>query len=417
LYHRGYDLLVAAHGEANGAAAVLLQNIGAVHDRARRYRDAKDAYEQALPLLRRNFGEQDHHVGTVLGNLAQLYQILGDYPRAFDAAQRGLEIDTAVSGPDHPDVGIAWLQLARISDKLGDQRLALEQIDRAGAIFGQRLPQAHTLRLYAAYFKAGFLIELGLLGDARTPSNSSPPPKPRASASGSVNGWVRLAEIERLNGQALKSRELAGERVLADPAARGDRRLEADARWARAYALAMQAQMEEAEAERMRALRRRVRPGAGPRFSKRVRGREYYVCARDAVRAITILATPSHRGSTTRASCTILPLRRYAPVRISRPSPRPLRRAPGPARLPRLGRVRPEIDWPLATMSGWRAIPRHTEWRQTRSSHAARRLPVHSRKKGTRDDGYQSGRHYRRRADLPEQEGRGCDHGRDSGRR
>ena len=158
---------MAAHGDSNGDAAVLLQNIGAIHDRARRYRDAKDAYEQALPLLRRHFGEQDPHVGAVLGNLAQLYQILGDYPRAFEAAQRGLEVDTAVSGPDHPDVGIAWLNLARISDKLGDQRLALEQIDRASAIFEQRLPPVHPLRLYAAYFKAGFLIELGQLGDAR----------------------------------------------------------------------------------------------------------------------------------------------------------------------------------------------------------------------------------------------------------
>ncbi len=296
-YHRGYDLLVAAHGESNGAAAVLLQNIGAVHDRARRYREAKDAYEQALPLLRRNFGEQDHHVGTVLGNLAQLYQILGDYPRAFDAAQRGLEIDIAVSGPDHPDVGIAWLQLARISDKLGDHRLALEQIDRAGAIFGQRLPPGHTLRLYAAHFKAGFLIELGQLGDARTlleqlAATQTSSLEARVAL---VNGWVRLAEIERLNGQALKSRALA-ERVLADPAARGDRRLEADAHWARAYALAMQAQMQEAEAERIRALGTESAMAQGPAFQRVVADAKYYVCARDAARAITILRAAVAQG-------------------------------------------------------------------------------------------------------------------------
>jgi len=297
LYRRGYDLVVAAHGRSNGTAAVLLQNIGAVHDRARRYREAKDAYEQALPLLRRNFGERDHHVATVLGNLAQLYQILGDYPRAFDAAQRGLEIDTTVSGPDHPDVGIAWLQLARISDKLGNQRLALEQIDRAGAIFGRRLPPAHTLRLYAAYFKAGFLIELGQLDEARTlleqlAATQTTSLEARVAL---FNGWVRVAEIERLNGQALKSRQLA-ERVLADPAARGDRRLEADAHWARAYALAIQAQMEEAEAERRRALDIESAMAQGPAFQSVFADAKYYVCARDAARAITILRAAVAQG-------------------------------------------------------------------------------------------------------------------------
>jgi len=297
LYRRGYDLLVAAHGEPNGAAAVLLQNIGAVHDRARRYRDAKDAYEQALPLLKRHFGEQDHHVGTVLGNLAQLYQILGDYPRAFEAAQRGLEVDTTVSGPDHPDVGIAWLKLARISEKLGDQRLAVEQIDRASAIFGLRLPPAHPLRLYAAYFKAGFLIELGQLGDAQTLLESLAATQ-ASSLEAKValfNGWVRLAELERLNGRSRDSRELA-ERVLADPAARRDRRLEADARWARAYALAMQEQKEEADAERTRALDIESAMAQGPAFQSVFADAKYYVCAGNATRALAILREAIAKG-------------------------------------------------------------------------------------------------------------------------
>src|SRR5262245_50828734 len=298
LYRRGYDLLVAAaHGEPNGAAAVLLQNIGAIHDRARRYRDAKDVYEQALPLLRRNLGEQNPHVGTVLGNLAQLYQILGDYSRAFEAAQRGLEVDTTVSGPDHPDVGIAWLQLARISDKLGDQRLAVEQIDRASAIFGQRLTTAAPLRLYAAYFKAGFLIELGQLGDARKllEQLAATQASSLEAKVALLNGWVRLAEIERLNGRSPKSRELA-ERVLADPAARRDRRLEADARWARSYALAMLEQTEEAEAERIRALEIESAMAQGPAFQAVFADAKYYVCAGNASRALAILREAIVKG-------------------------------------------------------------------------------------------------------------------------
>ncbi len=296
-YRRGYDLLVAAHGEANGAAAALLQNIGAIHDRARRYRDAKDAYEQALPLLRRNFGEKDPHVGSVLGNLAQLYQILGDYPRAFAAAQSGLDVDTTVSGPDHPDVGIAWLNLARISDKLGDQHLAVEQIDRAGAIFGRRLPPSHPLRLYADYFKAGFLIELGQLGGARKLLEQLAATDASSLEAKVVlsNGRVRLAELERLNGRSPKSQELA-ERVLADPAARGDRRLEADAHWARAYALAMQKRTEEAEAERLRALDMESAMAQGPAFKGAFADAKYYVCAGNVTRALVILREAVAKG-------------------------------------------------------------------------------------------------------------------------
>ena len=87
-YRRSYDLLVAAHGDADGDAAVLLQNIGSIHRRAHRYRDAKDAYERALPTLRRHFGERDPHVGAVLGNLAVVYRSLGDYERAADMARQ-----------------------------------------------------------------------------------------------------------------------------------------------------------------------------------------------------------------------------------------------------------------------------------------------------------------------------------------
>ena len=163
-----------------------------------RYRDAKDAYEQALPLLRRNFGEQDHHVGTVLGNLAQLYQILGDYhARLRSGAARSRDRHSRVRSRIIRMWASTGCNLARISDKLGDQRLAVEQIDRAGAIFGQRLPDAHPLRLYAAYFKAGFLIELGQLGDARTLLEqlvATQQPSSLEARVALLNGWVRLAE-------------------------------------------------------------------------------------------------------------------------------------------------------------------------------------------------------------------------------
>jgi serine/threonine-protein kinase len=297
LYSRSYDLLTAAHGEADGDAAVLLQNIGSIHARASRYQDAKAAYERALPLLRRHFGEQDPHVGSVLANLALVYRNLGDYERAFEMARHGLEIDTSVSGPDHPDVGIDWLNLARIADKLGNERLALEHIDRAIEIFGHRLPPGHPLQIQAANFRAGFLIHLGRLAEARkTLDNFANTKAGGVEVKLSVlNGWVILADIERLEKQFLKSEELA-RHVLADPAVGSDRRLEADARWAHAYALAMQAKTEEAEAERERALDIESVLAQGTAFPGVFAHAKYHLCAGNAARAVAILREAVAQG-------------------------------------------------------------------------------------------------------------------------
>ena len=296
-YRRSYDLLVAAHGDADGDAAVLLQNIGSIHSRALRYRDAQDAYQRALPRLRSHFGEQDPHVGTVLGNLAVVSRSLGDYERAAEMAQQGLAVDTAVSGPDHPDVGIAWQNLAACSDKLGDVRLALEQIDRASEIFGRRFPAAHPLRIKAANFRAGCLIELGRLDDARRTLEGS-----AATDTASVetrrsllSGLVKLAEVERLQGRWLQSQALA-ERVLADPAGRGDRVLEADARWARACALVAQAKTADAEAERTRAFAIDSAVPEKAAFSGVFAHAKYYVCAGAPSQAITILRDAVGQG-------------------------------------------------------------------------------------------------------------------------
>ena len=297
MYRRSYDLLVAAHGEGDGDAAVVLQNIGGIYTRASRYQEAKAVYERALPVLKGHFGERDPHVGAVLGNLAFVYRNLGDYERAFEVARSGLEVDMAVSGPDHPDVGIAWLNLARISDKLGDERLALKQIDRAVEIFGLRFPPGHTLRIQAANFRAGFLIELGQLDEARkTLENFNATEATGVEAKLSLlNGQVILADIERLEKRVLKSQELAS-KVLADPAVHSDRRLEADARWMHAYALAMQAKTEEAEAEHKRALDIETALAKGAAFPGVFADAKYHLCAADAAQALRILREAVAKG-------------------------------------------------------------------------------------------------------------------------
>jgi eukaryotic-like serine/threonine-protein kinase len=296
-YRRSYDLLVAARGEADGDAAVLLQNIGSIHRRALHYHDAKDAYERALPRLQRHFGERDPHVGAVLGNLAVVYRSLGEYERAAEMAQRGLEADTAASGPDHPDVGIDWQNLAGSTDKLGDVPLALEQIDRASGIFERHFPPAHPLRIQAANLRAGLLIELGRLDEARQAIDAFAGTKAASveTRRSLLSGLVILADIERLQGQVHTS-EAVAERVLADPAVQGDRVLEADARWVHACALALQAKTADAEAERKRAAQIESAVADEAAFPGVLAQAKYLACAGDAAQAITILRAAASKG-------------------------------------------------------------------------------------------------------------------------
>ena len=297
LDRRAHDLLIAAHGEADGDAAVLLQNIAGIHLRAHRYLEAKEAYEHALPRLVQHFGEKDQHVGAVLSNLSDLYRNLGDYPRADEVARHCLDVDIAVSGADHPDVGVDWLQLARISDKLGDVPLAIEQIDKAIGIFRQHLTPADSLRIQAANFKAGFLIEREQLGEARETLEEFA--DTQAGGVETKRNLLRrllvLAEIERLDKQWLKSQALA-ERVLADPGVGGDHFLEADARWAHSYALVMQSKTADAEAERTRALAIGTAATGDAPFPGVVADAKYYACAGNATRALGILREAVAKG-------------------------------------------------------------------------------------------------------------------------
>ena len=297
LYQRSYKLLMAASGEAGGNAPILLGNIGAMQTRARKYREARASLEQALPRLVQNFGAQDPHVGAVYAGLAEVYCQLGSYTHGVELAQRALEVDVAVSGAEHPDVGSDWLKLSRCTDKLGNPAQALQQIDKAIGIFEKALPPAHPSRILAANYKAGFLIELGRRDEARRLLDSFRGVEVIGleTKRGLLGGQVILAELERLDGRGAQSQAIA-ERVLADPAMRGDRFLEVSARWARTCALATQRQTAAAELERSRALEMERSSGAETPFPGVVELARSYACAGDSARALATLRGAAAKG-------------------------------------------------------------------------------------------------------------------------
>jgi eukaryotic-like serine/threonine-protein kinase len=297
IYRRSHALLVAAYGEAHGDAAVLLGNIGSMHRRARRYQEAKEAYEQAFPHIKQHYGERDPHVGTVLSNLSAVYRSLGDYAGAAHLAQQALLVHQAVSDPDHPDVGLDLQVLALSTDKLGNTRLALDQMDRALAILERRLPSGHPYTLAAANDKAALLIELGRFDEARKTLEDRVTTKSGGidTRRAVLNGLVLLSEIERLENRGPQAEALANG-VLADAAVQGDRFLETDARWARADALAVQGKRDLAEAERQHALALEATSAQQPNFPGALSRVKYHVCAGEEDQALAILRQAIDQG-------------------------------------------------------------------------------------------------------------------------
>ena len=141
-----------------------------------------------------------------------------------------------------------------------------------------------------------------------------------------LNGRVILADIERLEQRLLKSEELA-RGVLADPAVRGDRRVEADSRWAHEYALAMQVKMGEAEAERTRALAIESALAQGVAFPGVFADAKYHLYAGNAARALAILRQAVAKGFHDPIVLNDPTFASFARTRSSRLLPPPSRRA------------------------------------------------------------------------------------------
>jgi len=110
-----------------------------------------------------------------------------------------------------------------------------------------------------------------------------------------LDGLLIRAEIARLEKKWEEAQALA-ESILVDPAVHSDQFLEADARWARAYALAAQAKTADADAERTRALDLETASAEGTPFPGVFTHAKYYACAGEPARALAILREAVGKG-------------------------------------------------------------------------------------------------------------------------
>ncbi len=290
LYQRAYDVAKGALGYENGDAGVVLANIGSIHTWQRRFSQARGNLERALALVEKFHGAGDHRLGGIYGNLAVVYKELGEYDRALAMSRRDLELSTRALGAGHPIIGTIWLNMARITERTGDPEKALRQVEKALVVLGAKLDDSHALRLTAENSRASYLMQLGRDAEARSVLDNSLTKTAQSTEAKKALSTARLtySELQRRSGEYSESLALA-DAVLTDPSASNDPFLEAQARWAKAYAHASQRSWAEAEKERRKALELWQKLADENRALGIFFDAKYYACVGDAAHSVDLL--------------------------------------------------------------------------------------------------------------------------------
>jgi len=142
---------IAIHEKRNAERELFvdLSNIGALYRGMGRYDKAADAFNRAVPLAKRLYGEKHPDVGKLYHSIAvfltgQLMATrnekqLADTNRYF---QQSIEILTDALGPDHPELAKVYSDWALMLTRTGSVEKALELRDKAQLIEEKWICQA-----------------------------------------------------------------------------------------------------------------------------------------------------------------------------------------------------------------------------------------------------------------------------------
>ena len=100
-------------------------NVGSVHYGKGTFDKARAAFEKALELQTKRYGENSAGaVGRTVNSIGGCLLGLGDIAGARKAFERALAIDDKVLGPNHPDAALALSNLGAVAQKQGDLEAA-----------------------------------------------------------------------------------------------------------------------------------------------------------------------------------------------------------------------------------------------------------------------------------------------------
>lgn len=121
-------------------AATIIKNLAEIYLKKQVYPEAERAYNRALRLYERSYGETDQRLCETLNSLGWMLYANGNTSGAEKTFQRVISIREKAVGADHPDVAAALNNLAACFEKQGKTDKALPLLQHALAIREAKLP-------------------------------------------------------------------------------------------------------------------------------------------------------------------------------------------------------------------------------------------------------------------------------------
>ncbi len=143
LYIQSLEALTGSDVDSRILRAQALTSLGALYRPLERYQEARDAYDEALPILRELRGDEHPDTLACLGNQAEVLVSLGEFDGAETRMRELIDIRRRVFGPEHERVGIAVNNLADFLRTQERTDEAIAQFRVAHEIFSQSLGERH----------------------------------------------------------------------------------------------------------------------------------------------------------------------------------------------------------------------------------------------------------------------------------
>lgn len=119
LYEQALAIREKALGSEHHLTASTLSNLGTVHQRMGKHRDAARVFQRALAAEVKSLGAEHPATATTLNNLGIAHEALGEYKTATDCHARALKICEQKLGPNHADTATTLHNLGNARARLG----------------------------------------------------------------------------------------------------------------------------------------------------------------------------------------------------------------------------------------------------------------------------------------------------------
>lgn len=166
-WRRSISLYRQRPGEATGAVAAPIANLGELLRVLKRFPEAAEQLTEALSLFEVTLGPESYRAALVLNLLGNTLSETGDLGQARRLYDRSLAMTRKVAGEEHSQIGIILSNLAELEVRLGANARALELYTRSLDILEKSLGLTHPQLIPTLTGQASLLKKLGRSKDAK----------------------------------------------------------------------------------------------------------------------------------------------------------------------------------------------------------------------------------------------------------